>query len=376
MVVFHLITGLGNGGAEGALYRMVRHDKDVQHVVISMTSGGKYFSKLQECGVDVFSLNIVGLFSFIYAMFKFFSLSRRYQPQVYQSWMYHADLMLSIVAILFARKNIFWSIRNSTLDKKSTPLSMRTMVRVCALLSWIVPTRIICCSSAASEVHIAKGYRSDLFVNVPNGYNFEQLSFNFEARASFRKKLNLSEDIFLIGCVARWHPQKDHASLLEAFARFTEDKKETFLILVGYQMNSDNKELAVLLSQFNLHEKVILYGESDDIPQVMSALDIHILSSAFGEAFPNVVVEAMACQTPVIVTDVGDAAFIVANQGIVVQPNNVEQMGFAMENMFDHFHDSVAWDEYCKNVCLRVTGEFGLSKMQSKFIEIWSSTKS
>ena len=92
-------------------------------------------------------------------------------------------------------------------------------------------------------------------------------------------------------------------------------------VLVGTGMSRENQQLAKLIRQLSLEDRLILTGPRNDIPDVMNALDLHVLSSA-GEAFPNTVAEAMACGTPCVVTDVGDAALIVGDTGWIAPPQN------------------------------------------------------
>src|SRR5262249_17996295 len=92
-------------------------------------------------------------------------------------------------------------------------------------------------------------------------------------------------------------------------------------VLAGEHVTVDNSELSALIAQSHLRDRVHLLGPRSDIPRVTAALDIASLSSV-SEGFPNIVGEAMACGVPCVVTDVGDAAQIVGETGIVVPPRN------------------------------------------------------
>jgi glycosyltransferase involved in cell wall biosynthesis len=73
-------------------------------------------------------------------------------------------------------------------------------------------------------------------------------------------------------------------------------------------------------------------GQRDDIPRLMAALDV-LASSSVGEAFPNVLGEAMACSVPCAVTDVGDSAYIVGDTGRVVASGDMTGLAAALESL-------------------------------------------
>ena len=68
------------------------------------------------------------------------------------------------------------------------------------------------------------------------------------------------------------------------------------------------------IKRLKLSNHVKLLGQTDNISEVMNGLDLHILSSSYGEGFPNVIAESMACGTPCIATDVGDSSFVIGMQ--------------------------------------------------------------
>ena len=72
MKILHIITGLGDGGAELTLYKICKYDTSNIHIVISLKDKGKYFSLLNKLGIKVFCLNM-NLFSF----YKIFFLSKK-----------------------------------------------------------------------------------------------------------------------------------------------------------------------------------------------------------------------------------------------------------------------------------------------------------
>ena len=93
---------------------------------------------------------------------------------------------------------------------------------------------------------------------------------------------------------------------------------DTNFCFAGVGVTTDNPAIDEMIHENNIDKRRLhLLGQRNDINAVMSATDILALPS-YGEAFPNVVGEAMACETPCVVTDVGDCAEIVGKTGRVV----------------------------------------------------------
>jgi glycosyltransferase involved in cell wall biosynthesis len=204
----------------------------------------------------------------------------------------------------------------SKADKKLTSAVIRMGARLSAR-----PQRIVYVSRVGAEQHEKIGYRTDRRVVIPNGFDCELLRPDTEARISVRHELGLAQETPLVGLIARYHPMKDHTNFLNAARLLAEQDPTTQFLLAGPDVTFANKELSTKISTLGLQERVHLLGDRSDIPRVTAALDI-ASSSSWGEAFPNVIGEAMACSVPCVVTDVGDSAWIVGDAGRVVPPRD------------------------------------------------------
>ena len=119
MKILHIITALGNGGAEHTLYKICKYDKSNDHIVISFKGEGKYFSLLNEIGTKVYILKTNPI-TFFLKFFLLIKMIRFLNPDLVQTWLVHGDFLGGIAAKLAGIKNIVWNIRYSNLEFKST----------------------------------------------------------------------------------------------------------------------------------------------------------------------------------------------------------------------------------------------------------------
>ncbi|MBL8252920.1 MAG: glycosyltransferase [Candidatus Competibacter sp.] len=369
--VLHVITSLNDGGAEGVLYRLCSTDIKYIHFVISLRNTGKYGSLLEQAGIEVHCLNMLPGRVTLGGLLRLWRLLRQSKPDIVQTWMYHADLIGGILARLSGIRNVCWGIRQTNLDPRKSKRSTILVVRICAQLSKWVPRHIACCAQKAAEVHGALGYDASKFVVIPNGYELSVLQPRPEDGLRLRQELNLPVTLPLIGMVARFDPQKDHAGLIAALERVAIAGVDFRCILVGTGMEESNADLQGRIVSAGLAERIRLLGPRDDIPAVMNALDIHVLSSSFGEAFPNVLAEAMACGTPCATTDVGDAAMIVGDTGWVVPPGQPEMLADAITCALREHRNEAAWSVRCAAARSRILKNFSIEKMVRAHGQLW-----
>ncbi len=370
MKVLHVITGLNDGGAEAVLYRLCLNDTESLHCVVSLMDEGKYGPLLRCAGITVYALGMPRGKCSLRGLFALWRILRAEKPQVVQTWMYHADLIGGVVARLAGVSRVYWGIRNNRIDQCHAESSTPRVARLCARLSRIIPKKIICCSQEAAEAHKALGYRADTFIVIPNGYDLSRFAPDGEARKELRAFLGIPPEVSLLGMVARYDPMKDHENLLDALEKLRNSGRFFQCLLVGTGMEKTNKELCALLKERQLVESVRLLGQRKDIPQIMNALDVHVLSSS-SEAFPNVLAEAMACGTPCVTTNVGDAAFIVGDTGWVVPFKNSHALYGGICQALEAMKDPHAWEQRKKLARERIVENFGLSRMIEKYEEAW-----
>ena len=334
--VVHIITGLPTGGAEMMLYKLLcQIDRDkFDSYVISLTSVGIVGPKIQALGIPVFSIRMRNGLPDPIGFFRLVSQLKKLQPDIVQTWLYHADFLGGLAAKLMGVKKVIWNIRHSNLDAEVNKWHTRMTARLCGLFSGWLADAIICNSERAAQVHQALGYKKSLFHQIGNGFDLAGFYPDVTAKPALCKQFDIPEQSFLVGLIARFDPQKDHQNFIQAVSRVLARFMDVRFIMVGAGVDGHNKQLQEWIEATGHGDHFLLLGERNDIPQINAALDI-ACSSSVGESFPNAIGEAMACSIPCVVTDVGDSAKLVANTGIVVPSEDPDALANAIIDLLD-----------------------------------------
>lgn len=367
--ILHIISSLDDGGAEAVLYRMTTSGDGSTHKVISFLPGGKYKALLESQNIAVDTLDMRPNRIKWHDLKTLIKLIKDFKPNVVQTWMYHADFLGGIAAKLAGVKNISWGIHTSTLNRTTTKRSTIILSKINTVLSYFIPSKIISCSERAAVVHKGIGFAKKKVFVAPNGYNINEFAINATSRTEIRNEFAIADDALLLGMVARYDPQKDHANLIAAAGIMKNEGIHFSLLLVGSDLDTSNERLLALIENANIVDETILVGQRTDIPKIMNGLDIHVLSSSYGEAFPNVICEAMACGTVCVATDIGDCDLIIGDTGVICPPDDAQKLADAIQKAIPHAKDTKAKNK-ARN---RIVDNFSIQAMVDKYHKIWMS---
>jgi glycosyltransferase involved in cell wall biosynthesis len=370
--ILHVIVGLNAGGAEHVLRRLIKSHRgspEFQHGVVSLTDLGELGGPLIAEGIDVQVMGMRGMTSVPSIMFKLRKLIRQRQPDLVQTWMYHADVIGGVAARAAGNRKVIWGIRSADMIK-GTAYSTHVIRRVCALLSRVVPAIIVCAAEASRTTHAAIGYDQSKMVVIPNGFELPDTGVLAEQRRAFRAEHGWSDDEFVVGCVGRFNYYKDHANFVNAAGLLVKLYPSTRFLMVGKGLDFSNAELRNLIASTGLPDKFTLLGFRDDVLKCLTALDAFCLSSR-SEGFPNVLGEAMSVGIPCIATDVGDVRTLLSHTGIVVPKEDASALCAGLAQVIELPQTArTAMGQRGRD---RIIAEFSAGKATQRFEAIYMS---
>ncbi len=336
MKIVHIITDLDTGGAEMSLYKLLASiDRNIFNVaVVSLIDEGTIGKQIKKLNISVYSIGMKRGVPTPLGIWKLIKIIRKLQPDLIQGWMYHGNVASFLVAKMSGgRPRVCWNIRHSVYDIAYEKQLTRMLIKLGTFLSNRVDT-VIYNSSVSRGQHEKLGYDTARSVVVPNGFDTAIFRPDENARHSVRRELGVADSVALVGLIGRYHPMKDHENFLRAAKIILSHDKDVRFLLAGKDVDSTNKVLLDQVKMNGLQNSIFLLGERSDIARLTAALDISS-SSSYGEAFPNVIGEAMACGVPCVVTDVGDSAWVVGGTGRVVPPRNPQALADKVIQLLD-----------------------------------------
>lgn len=314
--ILYVNHSMGIGGIEKMILEFANYFCSRGHIVsvAVFAPGGSFEKELQNMGVDVYNLEKkegidIGLVKRLVSLIKDLSIDIVHTNN-YSSWLY------VVIASLFCRINRLVHTEHSNVkeEKRRRYLAERFLA--------YFSNAVVAVSEQVKSKMVSKSGMSDARVRViPNGISTTDFSRSPERRGPIRSELGLQDEDILIGTVGRLVPVKDHFTLLEAFAQVRKRLLNVRLIIVGDgPLKSD---LLTLVSKLKLENEVTLSGERRDIPEILSAMDIYVVSS-ISEGMSLSILEAMSTRLPIVATAVGGNNEVIDDQvnGFLVPAQN------------------------------------------------------
>jgi len=326
--VCFIIRRLDAGGAQRQLSEIVKGLERSKYFITVLTfyDGGLLADDIKQLPhIKYICLEKRGRWDVVSFIYRLATVLHKLQPDILHGYLGPANLLCILAKPLLSKTRIIWGIRASNVDQNHYDWLSRLTGVLERFLSRFADL-IIINSRAGRAYHTAQNFPAQKMVVVPNGIDTDLFKPDPEAGMLLRKKWRIDRGTILIGLAARLDPMKDHATFLTAASLVYSKRPDVRFVCIGSGPESYAATLRQRANELGIADKVLWKDTRSDMPAVYSSLDMVTSSSAFGEGFPNVIGEAMSCETPCVVTDVGDSAVIVEKTGIVVPPANPEAL--------------------------------------------------
>ena len=374
MRILHVTSSLGGGGAEATLRKLVLADTENHHLIFSLTDGGEWVSDLVAANVEVLGGGEgKTIQSVVSSFFDLRRLVRAQSPDLIQTWMYHADLIGGLAARSVGEGRISWNLRGTPPRLPGDRILTYLLVRLLALLSWVIPRTIVSCSESGSRQHGRLGYDLRKIVVIPNGFDSVFWSAPRPKSAPSCDPSPNEKPTVTIGMVARFHPKKNFPLFLEAMRNLTAKGHIVRAVVVGAGATTSNPRFLKIVKDLNFPTHILTAeGPSMDVRKVFSQLDLLVLPSRWGEGFPNVLAEAMLCGVPCITSNSGDSEKIVGSAGWVFHRSKAQMLELLLLQAMAEGPEGRA--ERGRAGRRHVSDLFTVDKMVAKYRKVFAET--
>lgn len=250
---------------------------------------------------------------FFKTVYRLYRVIRREKIDIIHSHHYYESLMAVLAARLAGKRKVIVSRHYHNELYLTTKGFKLTIYLFLEKLVNRYASIIIAPSSAIVDLLVKQKVNELKVKRIPYAFDFASERYKpllQEEREAIRDRLKIQKDQFVVGNFARHHKIKGQDLLLRTFAEFINMYEDSLLIMVGD--GPIHQQLISLASQLKIESKVMFLGWQRDIRSIMAAVDV-VFHSTHQEAFPQIMIESMALEKPLLITKVSGATDIVQN---------------------------------------------------------------
>lgn len=234
--------------------------------------------------------------------------------------------LLPVIAAKLSRAKVLWHLN----DTITPMLIKKTFIPLVGVLS----DRIATAATEVRNCHFAENTKywkkcSTLLAPVDIS-KFRRELMDINKIEKLRSEFNILPDTELIGTIGNINPAKGFEYFIQAAGIIKKQRPNARFIIVGAKLDTAHQywqTLQHLVSKLNLQHCFIFTGFRENVAEILSMLDVFVLSSIF-EACPIAVLEAMSMKVPVVATNVGGVSEQIINgqSGIIVKPKDPDSI--------------------------------------------------
>ena len=323
--VLHLVSsGAMTGLMQQSAFMPLLTRMPVQQVkaqVVTFAPGLTLAAVLRQNGVPVHDIALSRRRLSAGAARELLAATRKFRPDVIQAWGTTAQLAAVILqARCDWKPKLAWSIAGTAPLAKDAGLIDRQKFKLAVKYSGRAD-RIIFTSEIAAATHRRMGYPESTASVVPPTVDPTRFKPDFAARRKVREQWELPPAAFVIGMVAPFQPEYDHATLLRGVGELIKTDPNMYVVLAGHGVQKGNGPLMALVGGGTLSTRTRLLGEWSDMTAFYNACDAACSTSLIDDARMTLVM-AMLCGVPCVATGIGAQGEVVGRFGVALEPGS------------------------------------------------------
>jgi glycosyltransferase involved in cell wall biosynthesis len=334
--VLYTVNRMDVGGSQTHLLQVLRllDRRRFEPMLCCLTGKGALLDTAKQTGATVVSAGLAGLKTpaALGAVLRLARFIRRERIDVVHNYLLRANVVGTLAARA-ARVPVVLTSKRGCHERRGLELAG---ARLSNRLADCVTTNA---DAVRSFVHDNEGCPLEKMVVIPSGIDTDR--FAPLPAADYRGRLGLPAGRRVVGIITRMRVRKGVEEFLRAMALVRERIPEACAVVVG-EVDLD-ESIAALVRELGLEAHLHLLGRRSDMPEVLAAFDLFVLSS-HDEGMSNAILEAMAMQRPVVATDVGGTAEVVqpGRTGLLVPPREPVALAEAITQILTAPGDTVA----------------------------------
>jgi glycosyltransferase involved in cell wall biosynthesis len=360
MKILLFITGLGVGGAETQVTALADSFAAHGHTVVLVSLNGEAHVRPYHPAVTLVELKMKrDPFSFLVSYIKARRLIRRLSPDVIHGHMIHANIFARLLRLTIRIPKLICTSHTNREGGRLRSSFYRYTNHLSDLNTNVSDSAV---KAAEKSGNVLPGK----MLTVYNGIDTERFQPGCGSRHALRHEIQQTSSAPALLAVGRFAPAKDYPNLFTALTHVVKARPEVRLWIAGAGPNE--QECRTIVNELGLVDNVKFLGVRSDIPELMSAADVFVLSSAW-EGFGLVVGEAMACGLSVVATDCGGVREVVGQDGVLVPPKDSMALALALLRVLEMSEGER--ERLGRSARARIVNNYSLNASVQRWLQIY-----